>query len=413
MKDRNFERALAALASVRSGGVRPYVVVTRAARQRIYAISPSFAQLARYLDIPIEQEGWTRTTCSRDPSLCGEIGSGWFLWALRDAAAAAGHYGTPREASAFFGQIADEISGACSAGALECTPQVLSIMPPVDWREAMQLFPARLLDAVNLLTLTRLPVDVGPSSGSQEALEGTLRFLNYPVHTRSLQAPVAATTYQLRGWYYSSGNEWMTVSASDPTAELRIERKSSPDLQQVFKDPAASEQRFIVHLACTDDCSLKFQAADGASAEKQVQELRHVPFAFAVGRGRVHIERAEVQNSPTLRSYEISNSVRAAIIANYWLLYLPLVGIGLIAFLVTTVGWWRNAALNTCYAIAAASWMMAISRMGILVVLDVTTFPGVLSQAHLGPVYFFLVCGAVFSCAAFLQVWNSRRQAMG
>src|SRR5262249_4237656 len=158
--------------------------------------------------------------------------------------------------------------------------------------------------------------------------------------------------------------------------------------------------------ACTDDCSLKFQAADGASAEKQVQELRHVPFAFAVGRGRVHVEGAEVQNSPTLRSYEISNSIRAAIIAKYALLYLPVVGIGLIAFLITTVGWWRNAGLNTCYAIAAASWMMVISRMGILVFLDVTTFPGVLGQAHLGPAYFFLICGAVFSCAAFLQVWN-------
>jgi hypothetical protein len=201
----------------------------------------------------------------------------------------------------------------------------------------------------------------------------------------------------------------MTVSASDPTAELRIERKSSPDLQQVFKDPAASEQRFIVHLACTDDCSLKFQAADGASAEKQVQELRHVPFAFALGRGRVHIERAEVQNSPTLRSYEISNSIRAAIIANYWLLYLPLVGIGLIAFLVTTVGWWRTAALNPCYAIAAASWVMVVSRTGGLIVLDVINGGG-LSENYLGPAYFFLVCGAIFSCAAFVQAWNARPQ---
>jgi uncharacterized membrane protein len=86
---------------------------------------------------------------------------------------------------------------------------------------------------------------------------------------------------------------------------------------------------------------------------------------------------------------------------------------GVIAFVITTVLWWRSIAFNPCYIIAAASWVMAISRMGILVVLDVTTFPGVLSQAHLGPVYFFLVCGAVFSCAAFLQVWNSRRQAMG
>jgi len=201
----------------------------------------------------------------------------------------------------------------------------------------------------------------------------------------------------------------MTVRAVDPAAQLRIERKPSPDLQQAFKDPAALEQRFIAHLACKDDCLLKFQTADGVSAYKRVEELLHVPFAFAVGRGRVHVEAAQVQNNPNLRSYEISNSIRAAIIAKYWVLYLPLVGIGLIAFLVTTLGWWRTAALNPCYAIAAASWVMVISRTGGLVVLDVINGGG-LSENYLGPAYFFVICGAIFSCAAFMQAWNARPQ---
>jgi hypothetical protein len=330
------------------------------------------------------------------------------MFALRDAVSAAGHYNTPQEASAFFGKIADEISTACSAGALECAPPLIYIMPPVDWREVMRLIPARLLYALDLLTLTRLPVRDGFSSGSHAELEGSLRFLNYPVHMRSWQAPVVPIMYKVRGWYYSSGNEWMTVSAGDPTAKLRIERKPSPDLQQVFKDPAASTQRFIMHFACTEDCSLQFQAADGVNAEKNVQELRHVPFAFAVGRGRVHVEAVDVQNSPTLRPYKISNTIRAAIIAYYSLLYLPVLGMGVIAFVITTVLWWRSIAFNPCYIIAAASWVMAISRTGGLLILDVTNGGG-LSENYLGPAYFFLVCGALFSCAAFLQVWRSAR----
>ena len=48
----------------------------------------------------------------------GEIAGGWFCWALRDAAAAAGHCGTPADSEAFYRQITTELQEAAAKGQL-------------------------------------------------------------------------------------------------------------------------------------------------------------------------------------------------------------------------------------------------------------------------------------------------------
>ena len=107
----SFTSALGANHSVRSGGIKPYVSVTKAARARIYAVSPAFAELAPYLEGAIG-ETWGKVACAIPQEAeyaCGEIGS-VFSWAIRDAAAAAGHHSSPAEASAYDRRVADEKS---------------------------------------------------------------------------------------------------------------------------------------------------------------------------------------------------------------------------------------------------------------------------------------------------------------
>ena len=98
-------RAIGAIHSVRSGGIKPFVSVTRAARQTIYPVSPAFAELAPYLDGTARrgvEQGHLRYSGASAAYTCGEIGAGIFAWTLRDAVALAGHYTSPREASAFY-----------------------------------------------------------------------------------------------------------------------------------------------------------------------------------------------------------------------------------------------------------------------------------------------------------------------
>ena len=87
-KETNYQRALRAIDSVRSGGTKDFVSITHAAMKRVDAVSPAFASLAPYFNGP--GKGWETFTCSLYPSACGEIGSGWFVWALRGAAAMTG-----------------------------------------------------------------------------------------------------------------------------------------------------------------------------------------------------------------------------------------------------------------------------------------------------------------------------------
>jgi hypothetical protein len=295
---------------------------------------------------------------------------------------------------------------------LECSPQLIPTMPPVSWQQIAELLPSRLVRAYDLLTLPSPPLQFNPSSGTQDQIDASLPFLNYPPHTGPVQILPALVTYTLSGWYHKTGSEWIRVEVNDTDgspAEVRVDRNPSADLQQAFKDPAASRQRFVIRTRCSDDCVMRFQTRDGEEADKPLAELRRAPIGFEVGHGRVHIDSTGVGSNPgniKPRPEEISNRIRMAITSHYGLVFLPVLVLGLAAFLATTLLQLRRAASNMCFIIALMSWMQAMLLAALLILIDITSFPA-LQAFYLAPAYFFLVCGAIFSCAACLQLFNA------
>lgn len=177
-KESNFVRAIGAIHSVRSGEVKPFVSVTRATRQKIYPVSPSFAELGTDLDGALG-ERWGRT-CEAHRETCGEISGDVFAWALRDAVARAGHYRSPREASDFYRKIASEIEAACDRKQLECKRQFFAELPPYSSSQ-LATVPQRVLDAIVMLFYSRWQsVDGVPSLGLVEQFRADLAFLHYP-----------------------------------------------------------------------------------------------------------------------------------------------------------------------------------------------------------------------------------------
>jgi hypothetical protein len=57
--------------------------------------------------------------------------------------------------------------------------------------------------------------------------------------------------------------------------------------------------------------------------------------------------------------------------------------------------------------LALMSWMLVALLTALLILIDVTAFPA-LQASYLAPAYFFLVGGAVLSCAAWLQLFVKR-----
>jgi len=129
-----FRDAYGAMVRVRVGPDLPFVPVTREAREAMYAVSPSFAELRPFLEGDIGRN-WAEVSSgvTGRPADEREIGGGWFTWALRDAVAAAGHAHDARQAMRFYRHIADEINRACDRHQLPAGPGRSGFAPR--WRE--------------------------------------------------------------------------------------------------------------------------------------------------------------------------------------------------------------------------------------------------------------------------------------
>jgi hypothetical protein len=412
VKEANFRNALRALNSVVAGEVQPFVAVTRQARQKIYAVSPAFSSLAGYLDGPpaaAYRDGGCHPQRHMLPVPCGEIVAGWFLWALRDAAAWAGYYSSPANASNFFDQVAREITSACARGLLECRPQMLAEIPHVT-SEQIALIPAHYLDALDMLTFRDAPdLDAQQSRGAEDILSANLQFLNYPRHTRSKDI----ARLVIVGWYYKSGEDWISARIKTPEGLDRFgfERVLSPDIADYFHDQGAAAQRFVIRTTCGDECLLELSSSDGSMIQKPIAELRTAPtLNFRLGEGTVQVESiresAETGRTAILQEL-ISKGIRQWLLASYAYVRVPLVLFGLVAFAAAGIRHWKHAALNACFVMAFVCWMLSFIRITLLVIIEATWFPA-LEFMYLAPVYFLTTAGAFLSIAAWAQLPRNR-----
>jgi hypothetical protein len=133
MRAQPLQDAYGAMTRVRVGPDLPFVPVTREAREAIYRFSPTAAKLRPHLEGDYGR-GWAdaSTYTTKLPPERLEIGSGWFVWALRDCTAAAGEAPDAARAMAFYQRMADEINAACDSGQLPSRPRRSGFFPA--WR---------------------------------------------------------------------------------------------------------------------------------------------------------------------------------------------------------------------------------------------------------------------------------------
>ncbi len=165
LKTPEFKAAYGALTRVRPVEYKLQVPVTKETRLRIYQESAAFAELRP----SFEREGfWTLRAVGREnhPSGADEIGGGWFMWALRDAATEAGHFGSGAQAAGFFQRLATEVNTACQEKRLDCLAERASLTPP--WRsEYLAPVIEQIVSGFSMLaTFSQVSPDPVPSTGS-------------------------------------------------------------------------------------------------------------------------------------------------------------------------------------------------------------------------------------------------------
>ncbi len=129
----DFQAGYGALTRIRHDNWQRYVLFPKDARERAYEMSAAARELKPYFE-GAGGQSWRDAGCNQtQTSPCPEILSGWFMWALRDAVAQAGHYTSAYDARAFYRRLSTEIETGCQKRPGECLPMRKTLLPP--WHE--------------------------------------------------------------------------------------------------------------------------------------------------------------------------------------------------------------------------------------------------------------------------------------
>ncbi len=111
-----FQALFHSLLRIRPNEAKSFAPVTTDTLKRAFTVSPTFALLREQLEAPMG-EAW-RVETYRQTGVPGEIGVGWIVWAIRQAASENGFFETPAKAQQFFRSAAREINAAADDGRL-------------------------------------------------------------------------------------------------------------------------------------------------------------------------------------------------------------------------------------------------------------------------------------------------------
>ncbi|MCI5149696.1 MAG: hypothetical protein D3916_09970 [Candidatus Electrothrix sp. MAN1_4] len=165
LETQEFKSAYGGLLRIRSDKWRRFFPVVKDARKQAYKVSPTFQKVAPYLEGPLGQN-WQKL-CG-----CGDIPAAFFIWAFRDAVAAAGYYTDGKSALKFYEKMGDEINQGCKTGRLDCRPRFSSLVPPWHKEYNKLLLPTWLSVLKRIVQFTDFSAhtDGMLSRGSSEAI---------------------------------------------------------------------------------------------------------------------------------------------------------------------------------------------------------------------------------------------------
>ncbi len=166
-----FRDAYGALCRVKPREWQRYIPVQREVRERIYAVSPAFAELRPNLEGRIG-DGWAANSefLTGKPRSEREIAGGWFMWALREAVIDAGHDHSAAETLAYYERMAREINAACDDGRLAAVPRRSGFLPPWNRDYTAILIPNLGKTARFFLTLDGFTAISQPSTSNTDLL---------------------------------------------------------------------------------------------------------------------------------------------------------------------------------------------------------------------------------------------------
>jgi hypothetical protein len=377
-KTHDFLAAYGALTRVKPKRLVPHLQVSKEMRERVYAVSPTFATLRSRLDGQGES-GWGAGTRKQWPELkVGEIGGGWFVWAFREAVARAGNYKTGKKAMDFYRRMAREVDNACASKQLDCFSARATMMPPWVPGQTTALLRTLLEATSYAFGFDGILADPAPSSGNGRTQELYRKLTNdriAPLTTLSdsriagwmvaRQGLVEATVIDADGHALATQLQWL--DSQDVANNLHTRRLDLPGADKARFDivvPWGASIRVRTGTGYTRDVPLDGTVRSGAGPE--------LYFYLDVV-------------APTDSTPESGSRMKIRVlngIAALYQLVMPL--LGLLAFLALVdqlARGLRRRRLSEVVVIQVGVLMAILARLTMLSLIELTSFPAI------GPLY--------------------------
>jgi hypothetical protein len=412
IKEHNFTSALDALQDVDVGPIIPYLPVSSAARSEVAKVSPTFAPLSVALDRGVS--AWGSYGCKFYKQTCGDIAGGWFMWALRDAAELNGFYKNPKTAAERFGKIANEIEAACSDGRLRCHRRWVTYLPPMTGQQWASL-PRTLLGAVELIALPPRLAAEAPSSFTSVISEDFDRYWTF-VNNPRVETIDPSAEVTVLGWYYDSqSDQWPAFKVYgewDQVIPFFETRQASADLQQHFSDVGAGYNRFQMRFRCPSTCTIG--ALNSSHPELRLALDRHRPLSVSSGSAQLYVDSvsggAYATGIHNARD-KLAADVRGGLSRLYVRLLPLLLFAGLFAAIAASWRAIRTRSLHPLLLTALAAWALVATRIVILALIEVSSFPAV-NIGYSAPASYVAVVAAFLSIAAVARNASQRRKSI-
>ena len=413
--DKAFLAAYGATSRVKHQHWQPLLPVPAETRERLYQVSPAFAELRPYFEG--DGRGWL-AHCTPNHALCGkDYFGGWYLWAFRDAVTHAGHYRSAPEARAYYWRLAGEINRACDSGTLGCLPPRTTLFPPMRG-EYIPLVTDSVKRTVGYVINLDLPEPL--DAPQKRSLCVSHLSLRRPLSLRGDIYPCVEgyVPVVVTGWAYSSTSELSfevrTASEHAVVNQFSVERAASPDVAAFAikigrYSPHAGNARFSVKIDSNTvpvlilrDQQGPVATVDIASGKTTGQAERVVMHIDAISGGK--IANAQSASPPSLRLRALSLLMAAYRKVFGWL------ALGALPALAALLGGaLRSAGLRPLGVVALAALIAVIARIVLIALVDATSF-GAINYVYLAPVYPLLILFCLITPYAVLRHYGFERR---
>lgn len=395
IKEKNFKAALAALQSVREGEPISHVPVPNKVLNRLYEISPTFGILKNYFTTI--GTIWFEPTCNMYPGVCNEYLGGAFIWVLRDAAGSMGYFENPNLAAAFFAKIAEEVNSACQEGRLTCQKSLNSFMPAVADQDLEEI-PQTLSTLINIVllkidivsALTQYSSFIAPTGLDSKIID----YLNSQDRFVDTQQTILYGSYQF------------LVDIILPL-DIKIINSQGMIFPLSYYLSTTPKQHFTLMTSCIEQCRLILTPYGQKSLEFPLDTIKgrsttanHLQIYF----DRVESLRSLIGNYDS--NSDLTFKTRMFLFKSYQFLAPYLIGIALFCYAGVLIYSMLTRKFVTLTVVTGAIWLLILSRLVILFLIHISSFPALIMQ-YVMPIYSLILMTSLLSVFLFVKLLSA------